>query len=172
MSIPKFEILVNVDEKDLLNIWNKFMKKKNECKNSSISFCNPGTFHNSSLHDKTGLGLGFPSYYVPSGKLPHIRLLSMIGEYNRSFQIVVPNRVSNKNDEISNTIDWLFGILQIYPLMEEITIYDVKCDKSLNFLNYISLNLSNLSQLSLTFDVNSMDLIIINTPHTSLDLIT
>lgn len=85
----------------------------------------------------------------------------MIDESIRSLQLVVPNRISNKNNEISNTIDWLFDILRICPLMEEITIYNalslspshhasqypslkkltiygVKCDKSLNFLNYIS----------------------------------
>lgn len=38
MSVPKFKLVINVDEKDLLNIWDEFMKKKNEYRNLRINF--------------------------------------------------------------------------------------------------------------------------------------
>ncbi|KAI9262859.1 hypothetical protein EDC94DRAFT_584281 [Helicostylum pulchrum] len=96
----------------------------------------------------------------------------------------------------SDTVDWLFDILRLCPVMKEITLLfmssispsdyttkylsvkkltEVDGPAEYNFLNYVSLNFPYLQLLSLNFrctDDENIESIKIDMPHTSLNLLT
>ncbi|GAA5795336.1 hypothetical protein EDC94DRAFT_604675 [Helicostylum pulchrum] len=200
LSIPDFEIQINVKEEDILNIWTEFINAKNECKNVSISYleidqpsdnlCILGC-------GKEGLTVILPSS-TRGDELPHIRFFSEAGRSVRSLEVSHSNMSLRINGEASTNVDWLFEILQLCPIAEEIKICDLRSFSSSHhilqypsvnkltivggnyhdsskLLDYVSLNLPNLKKLCLNFlysKDNDSDPITINMPQTSLDLLT
>lgn len=199
LSIPDFEIQINVKEEDILNIWTEFIDAKNECKNLSVSYleidqpsdnlCILGC-------GKEGLTLILPSS-AHGDELPHTRFFSGAGRSVRSLELSHSNMSLRVNGEASTNVDWLFDILQLCPLAEEIKICDLRFFSSSHHIlqypsvnkliidggNYhdssklldcVSLNLPNLHKLYLNFlysKDNDSDPITINMPRTSLDLL-
>ncbi|KAI9272195.1 hypothetical protein EDC94DRAFT_595706 [Helicostylum pulchrum] len=201
MSTPDFELRILVRKEDLLNIFIEFMKTKNGCRDVSISY----TYYRSSLFGlcnlslsaKVGLDLTFTSN-TDDNKVAHIRLLSEVGRSLRSLKLrdfdCFPD---TKGGATSESIDRLFDILQLCPLLEECTIDNaasllashhksnypslkklsiqgVANSKWLGFLNSLSSSLPNLCSFSLGVSrINSMSgyPIVIYMPHSSLDLL-
>ncbi|KAI9256852.1 hypothetical protein EDC94DRAFT_615965 [Helicostylum pulchrum] len=200
LSIPDFKIHIDVSEEDLFNISNEFINAKNGCKDVNIDYCDrehpPHNWYNLMLWRIGGLKIDFP-FDTEGDEPPHIRLFSKIGGSIRLLKVFNPDRIPGINGKISTTIDWLFDILHLCPLMEDITLYGPKSfspschilkypsvkrlilkflqfSKSISFLNHLSLNLPELQQLDLSFCTSlddDMDPIIISMPHTSIDLL-
>ncbi|GAA5795445.1 hypothetical protein HPULCUR_000803 [Helicostylum pulchrum] len=131
-------------------------------------------------------------------KIAHIQFLSETGRLFRSLNLHDFCGVPDINGEASKSIDRLFDILQLCPLLEECTIsralsilasrrkskypslkklsiLGVEHSKSLGFLNSLSLNLPNLCEFSLGFVFycnRSTNPVVIDMPHSSLDLLT
>ncbi|KAI9272193.1 hypothetical protein EDC94DRAFT_580649 [Helicostylum pulchrum] len=126
MSTPDFELRILVEKEGLLNIFIEFMKTKNGCRDVSISY----TYYRSSLFGlcnlslsaKVGLDLTFTSN-TDDNKVAHIRLLSEVGRSLRSLKLRGFDEIPNiKGEATSESIDRLFDIFQLCPLLEECTI--------------------------------------------------
>ncbi|KAI9266230.1 hypothetical protein EDC94DRAFT_32374 [Helicostylum pulchrum] len=174
------------------------MKTKNECRNVSIGFSEqyhpPFVLCKLSLSVKTGADLIFVSN-TGDNEVKHIRFLSEVGGSLRSLKLDDFSEISDIKGEASKSIDRLFDILHLCPLLEECTILDASSVsasrrkskypslkklsiigvKSLRCLNSLSLSLSSLCEFSLgpgsTLDKDA-DPIVINMPRSSLDLLT
>ncbi|KAI9271010.1 hypothetical protein EDC94DRAFT_690904 [Helicostylum pulchrum] len=200
MSTPYFKLRILVKKEDLLNIFIEFMKAKNGCKNVTIGY---STRHPPSfvlckliLFYTTGADVRFVSN-TGANEAAHIQFLSKTGRLLRSLRLHHFGKIPDIKGEASESIDRLFDILQLCPLLEECTInhaeslfashrkskcpslkklsiLGVKNSISLGFLNSLSLNLPNLCNFSLEvcyIDDNSTDPIVIDMPHSSLNLL-
>ncbi|GAA5814532.1 hypothetical protein MFLAVUS_008029 [Mucor flavus] len=200
LSIPDFKIHIDVSEEDLFNIWTEFINAKNGCKDVNIGYYHrehsPNNWYNLMLWRTGGLKIDFP-LDTDGDEPPHIRFFSKIGGSIRLLKVFNSDRIPGIDGKTSTTIDWLFDILHLCPLIEDITLYSPKSfspschilkypsvkrlvlkflqfPESISFLNHLSLNLPELQQLDLSFCTSSdddMHPIIINMPHTSIDLL-
>ncbi|KAG2233929.1 hypothetical protein BDF21DRAFT_396817 [Thamnidium elegans] len=199
ISIPYFDVRIDANNEDLLNIWAEFIKTKNGSKRLTIEYQNmlSNSCNNIELSSESGIQLVFP-LVTNDDEPPHIRFFSRVGETVQSIVISQSDSIPRINGERSATIDWLFDILQLCPLMEEITMYNpsslspsrntlkyhsvkrlniegFEYTNSNNFLNCVSLNLPNLNQLYFVFyfvKKGYTEPITIHVPHTSLDLLS
>ncbi|KAI9259158.1 hypothetical protein EDC94DRAFT_675103 [Helicostylum pulchrum] len=177
------------------------MKIKNGRKNVTIGYIkhNPPPFglRDLSLSVKLGAHMTFASN-TGDNEVAHIWFLSEGGGSLQSFRVVDFSMTPDIKGEASKSIDRLFNILRLCPLLKECTINNASSvlashheskfpslnklsilnvinSKSLGFLNSLSLNLSNLCAFSLALlstDDNNTDPIVIDMPHSSLDSLT
>ncbi|GAA5795544.1 hypothetical protein HPULCUR_000903 [Helicostylum pulchrum] len=131
-------------------------------------------------------------------EVAHIRFLSGTGRLFRSLRLNKFGTIPDINGEPSKSIDRLYDILRLCPLLEEFTInhadsllasdhesnypslkkvsiLNLEHYFSLGFLNSVSFNLPNLCEFSLGLNYTAnkkTDIIIINMPYSSLDSLT
>ncbi|KAI9272425.1 hypothetical protein EDC94DRAFT_645103 [Helicostylum pulchrum] len=172
LSTPEFLLRIYVRKEDLLNIVIEFMKTKN----------------------------GYLQFVLNTGdnEVAHIRFLSGTGRLFRSLRLNKFSTIPDINGEPSKSIDRLYDILRLCPLLEEFTInhaasllasdhesnypslkklsiLNLEHYFSLGFLNSVSSNLPNLCEFSLGLNYTAnkkTDIIVINMPYSSLDSLT
>lgn len=195
VSVPDFTMELNINGNDLSSVWTEFINAKKGRKDVSIYYGPDNRCPNTSyltLSAKKGLILNLRETNYEKG-LPHIKFISKANGVIRSLQV----RDFANSNEFSTNKDWLFDILHLYPLLEEITlfsaptlpsisnhhisqypsikkliIHDVNSRFSFDFLSYLSLNLPNINQLSLLFfRTTIIGAITVIMPHTCLDLL-
>ncbi|GAA5809145.1 hypothetical protein MFLAVUS_002549 [Mucor flavus] len=188
ISVSDFEMQIDIKEDDLLNIWTEFRKAENGSKELRVRYSSKNNW-NIRVSTDRGITLVCP-VVTNNDEPPHIRFFSGVGETIQLINIEGPAG--------SNNIDWLFDILQLCSLMEEITmrntsyllpsrntlkypsvkrlnIDDFEYTNSKIFHSCLSLNLPHLNQLffEVFFVENGYtEPITIHMPRTSLDLLT